>query len=124
MATAMRVDPYIAAGGDWRTDVLVRLRQIVREEAPSASVSMRWSQPVWNSNGPAIYLRAFRSKVNVGFWRGAEMHDPERLLAGNGRRMKHLALRAGDQFPEAVIRDFVRQAVLLNRLHGSPTRRW
>jgi hypothetical protein len=39
------------------------------------------------------YVNAFRAHVNVGFSRGAEIADPERLLEGTGKFMRHVKLR-------------------------------
>lgn len=122
MTAPESVDAYIASPGGWQTDLMQRLRWIVSDEAPSASVSIKWGRPVWDSNGPATYIQAFTTKVNLGFWRGAEMNDPLRLLVGSGRS-RHLSLHPGEALPEEPIRDFVRQAVILNRLMGSPARR-
>jgi hypothetical protein len=39
------------------------------------------------------YVNAFKAHVNVGFFRGAEIADPEHLLEGTGRFMRHVKLR-------------------------------
>ena len=39
------------------------------------------------------YVNTFRAHVNVGFFRGAEIADPERLLEGTGKFMRHVKLR-------------------------------
>ena len=39
------------------------------------------------------YVNAFKAHVNVGFFRGAEIADPEGLLEGTGRFMRHVKLR-------------------------------
>jgi len=39
------------------------------------------------------YVNAFRAHVNVGFFRGAELADPDGLLEGTGRFMRHVKLR-------------------------------
>ena len=39
------------------------------------------------------YVNAFRAHVNVGFFRGAEIADPEGLLEGTGKFMRHVKLR-------------------------------
>ena len=44
------------------------------------------------------YVNAFKAHVNVGFFRGAEMADPERLLEGTGKFMRHVKLRPGRDF--------------------------
>jgi hypothetical protein len=44
---------------------------------------------------PFGYVNVFTSHVNVGFFRGADLRDPARLLEGNGRNMRHVKLRPG-----------------------------
>ena len=39
------------------------------------------------------YVNAFTAHVNVGFFRGAEIADPEGLLEGTGKFMRHVKLR-------------------------------
>jgi hypothetical protein len=41
------------------------------------------------------YVNAFKAHVNVGFFRGAEIADPEGLLEGTGKFMRHVKLRPG-----------------------------
>jgi hypothetical protein len=42
------------------------------------------------------YVNAFKAHVNVGFFRGAEIADPEGLLLGTGRFMRHVKLKPGN----------------------------
>jgi hypothetical protein len=44
------------------------------------------------------YVNAFKAHVNVGFFRGAEIADPEGLLEGTGKFMRHVKLRPGGDF--------------------------
>lgn len=39
------------------------------------------------------YVNAFKAHVNVGFFRGAEIADPDGLLEGTGKFMRHVKLR-------------------------------
>jgi hypothetical protein len=41
------------------------------------------------------YVNAFKAHVNVGFFRGAELADPNRLLQGSGRFMRHVKISPG-----------------------------
>ena len=45
-------------------------------------------------NVPFGYVNVFTSHVNIGFYQGASLPDPERLLQGNGRFMRHVKLTA------------------------------
>ncbi|MEX0718776.1 MAG: DUF1801 domain-containing protein [Planctomycetaceae bacterium] len=46
-------------------------------------------------DAPFAYVGAFKSHVNVGFFRGAELPDPAGLLQGAGKFMRHVKLRPG-----------------------------
>jgi len=120
---AKTIDEYIASlGGDWRAETVAELRRVVDAAAPEARGTIKWAQPVWESNGPFAYVKAFGRSVNIGFWRGVQLDDPAGILEGDGDRMKHITLREGDAVAADELAAFVRQAVALNRELGSPAR--
>jgi hypothetical protein len=52
---------------------------------------------------PFGYVNVFRAHVNVGFFLGAELADPMRLLQGTGKRMRHVKVRPDDDFDVAAL---------------------
>jgi hypothetical protein len=46
-------------------------------------------------DAPFAYVNVFTSHVNVGFYQGASLPDPARLLEGAGKRMRHVKLKPG-----------------------------
>ena len=46
-------------------------------------------------DAPFGYVNVFSSHVNVGFFHGATLPDPARLLQGTGKFMRHVKLRPG-----------------------------
>ncbi len=46
-------------------------------------------------DAPFGYVNVFKSHVNVGFFRGAELTDPARMLQGSGKLMRHVKLMPG-----------------------------
>ncbi|NIM94655.1 MAG: DUF1801 domain-containing protein [Anaerolineales bacterium] len=116
------VDAYIKSLADWRGDVVSKVRGIVLNAAPEAKEAIKWSQPVYEFNGPFCYIRAFKSHVNFGFWRGVELDDPEGLLQGTGEKMRHVQLKGVDDIKEGVFQSYVQSAVELNRTKGDPTK--
>ena len=44
-------------------------------------------------DAPFAYVNVFTSHVNVGFFHGAALPDPSRLLQGQGRFMRHVKLK-------------------------------
>jgi hypothetical protein len=115
------VDEYIAAFDDWRTDAMKRLREVVKEGAPHSAVGIKWAQPVWEWNGPMIWMKAYPKHVDIGFWRGTEMEDPKKVLTGDGERMRHIKITSVKDIPDDALRDLVKQAVQLNTAKGNPT---
>ena len=56
------------------------------------------------------YVNAFTSHVNVGFFRGAEVDDPSRLLEGTGKFMRHVKLTPGQDVDEASLTKLIHTA--------------
>jgi hypothetical protein len=46
-------------------------------------------------DAPFAYIGAYRAHVNIGFFQGASLPDPQRLLEGSGKYMRHVKLRPG-----------------------------
>jgi hypothetical protein len=114
---------YIEGLADWRGEVVAALDGIVREAAPQAKGSIKWAQPVWEAGGPIAYAKAFPKAVNFGFWRGAELDDPDGRLIGDGDRMRHVRIGALDEVDAERFESWIREAVALNKAQGDPTRR-
>jgi hypothetical protein len=116
------VDDYIASLNGWQADAVAALRRLIREAAPDAVESIKWAQPVYEDNGPFCYIKAFKSHVNFGFWRGVDIPDPQGLLQGSGDKMRHVRLTRVEDIQTDAFRDMVRSAVRLNRTKGDPTK--
>jgi len=56
------------------------------------------------------YVNAFRDHVNVGFFLGALLKDPARLLEGTGKRGRHVKLRPGREVDSAALAQLIREA--------------
>ena len=59
------------------------VRELLHDGHPTACVG----------DAAFAYVNAFKAHVNVGFFRGAELADPEGLLEGTGKFMRHVKLR-------------------------------
>ena len=54
-------------------------------------------------DAPFAYVNVFTSHVNVGFFHGAALPDPARLLQGNGKFMRHVKLKPGTPINDAAL---------------------
>jgi hypothetical protein len=115
------IDEYAKGLGDWRGEVVKELDALVRRAAPKATGSIKWAQPVYEQDGPFAYVKAFTKAVNFGFWRGADLTDPDARLEGTGDRMRHVKIRKADDVDKALFAAWVKEAVELNLAKGDPT---
>ena len=56
------------------------------------------------------YVNAFSAHVNVGFFRGAELSDPDRLLQGTGKFMRHVKLVPGHAVDATALTTLIHEA--------------
>ncbi len=56
------------------------------------------------------YVNAFNAHVNVGFFQGASLVDPNGLLQGAGKGMRHVKVRWGEAFDEAALSELIAAA--------------
>jgi hypothetical protein len=116
------VDAYIAQLEIWQAEIVSEVRKIVLAAVPKAEEAIKWAQPVYSVNGPFAYIKALKSSVNFGFWRGVDIDDPGGLLQGSGEKMRHEKLSNLDDVVQGAFTDFVKQAVSLNLSKGDPTK--
>jgi len=95
----------------------------VHAVVPNASASIKWGQPVFESGGPMIWMKAFANHFGFGFWRGAELPDPKGVLQGTGDRMRHVKLRDAKDVDTPTLKALVRAAAKANATKGDPTKR-
>ena len=76
------------------------IRELLHDGHPTACVS----------DAAFGYVNAFKAHVNVGFFRGAEIVDPHRILEGNGKFMRHVKLRPEKDVDAAALRKLIETA--------------
>ncbi|HEY1676126.1 MAG TPA: DUF1801 domain-containing protein [Candidatus Sulfotelmatobacter sp.] len=76
------------------------VRELLHDGAPTACFG----------DVPFGYVNVFTSHVNVGFFQGASLPDPARLLQGSGRFMRHVKLKPGTVHDDAALRRLIQVA--------------
>jgi hypothetical protein len=78
------------------------VRELLHDGHPTACVG----------DAAFAYTNAFKAHVNVGFFHGAELADPDGLLEGTGKFMRHVKLGPGRQVDDAALRRLVHAAYI------------
>jgi hypothetical protein len=104
--------------GDWRGEMLSRLRTLVKEADPEAVEEWKWrGVPVWYHDGMLCTGETYKNVVKMTFAKGAALKDPSGLfnssLDGNTRRA--IDFLEGEKIDEEALKTLVRAAVTLNK---------
>src|SRR5262245_54096284 len=103
--------------GDWRGEMLGRLRALVKEADPDIVEEWKWrGVPTWYHDGMVCTGETYKNVVKMTFAKGAALQDPSGLfnssLDGNTRRA--IDFREGERIDEQALKALVRAAVALN----------
>lgn len=112
------IDQRIAELGDWRGNLLSRVRTLILSADPAIVEEFKWNQPVWSLDGIICTGEAYKAAIKTTFPKGASLDDPQRLfnssLEGNARRA--IDFREGVDFDEAAFVALIRAAIAKNHL--------
>ncbi|NUT01553.1 MAG: DUF1801 domain-containing protein [Sphingomonas sp.] len=117
------IDQKIAGLGDWRGEMLCRIRTIIRQADPDVVEEVKWRKPsnpsgvpVWSHDGILCTGETYKNAVKLTFANGASLADPSGLfnssLEGSTRRA--IDLNEGDTIDEASLQGLIREAVAFN----------
>ena len=117
-APSQLIDARIEELGDWRGEMLSRLRSLIKEADPEIVEEWKWrGVPVWEHAGIICTGETYKSVVKMTFAKGAALTDPSGLfnasLDGNTRRA--IDVREGEKLDEDALKTLVRAAVALNK---------
>ena len=112
------IDARIEELGDWRGEMLSRLRTLVREADAEVVEEWKWrGVPVWSHDGMVCTGETYKNVVKTTFAKGAALEDPSGLfnssLDGNTRRA--IDFHEGEKIDEEALKALVRAAVALNK---------
>lgn len=111
------IDARIKELGDWRGEMLARLRALIKQADPEVAEEWKWrGVPVWSHAGIICTGETYKNVVKMTFAKGASLEDPSGLfnssLEGNTRRA--IDFHEGDKIDEEALTALIRAAVALN----------
>jgi hypothetical protein len=114
---AEQIDARIEELGDWRGEMLGRLRALVKDADPEIVEEWKWrGVPTWYHVGIVCTGETYKNVVKMTFAKGAALEDPSGLfnssLEGNTRRA--IDIHEDDEIDEEALKDLIRAAVALN----------
>jgi hypothetical protein len=100
------------------SDLALALREVILEEAPDASESIYqvYTVAIWfgfsgKMKDMFCYIASNAGHVNLGFPRGTSLPDPNRVLEGEGKTMRHIKFRSLRDVERPFVRRYIRAAI-------------
>ena len=111
-------DDALADSSDRVQEIARRLRELIVDVSPDV-VEVPWPKQriVGYGVGPKkmsehfCYIGAHRDHANLGFYYGAELPDPEGLMEGTGKKLRHIKVRDAEGIGQSPLRSYIQLAL-------------
>ena len=117
-----RIDSRIEKLGDWRGEVLARIRTLIKDADPHVVEEWKWAKatspgvPVWSHDGIICTGETYKTHVRLTFANGASLEDPKGVFNSGleGNKLRAIVIEEGDTIDEQAFKAVVRSAVAFN----------
>src|SRR6266849_3359885 len=122
------IDARIQELGDWRGEMLSRLRALIKQADPEVVEEVKWKKPsnpggipVWSHDGIICTGETYKNHVKMTFAKGASLDDPSGLFNSSlaGRVTRAIDFHEGDKVNEKALKTLIRAAAALNTSSAS-----
>ncbi|MEE2566602.1 DUF1801 domain-containing protein [Hyphobacterium marinum] len=122
-SAAEEIDAKIASLGDWRRDVLAKVRALIHEALQDVTEAVKWRKPtnpagvpVWEKDGILCTGETYTGKVKLTFANGAALDDPAGLFNSSlgGKQRRAIDIREGDTLDPEAFKALVQAAAAFN----------
>jgi hypothetical protein len=106
MKHSEEVTSYIKNAPSPQSDIMEKVRNLIHESVPETVEEFKWGQPVFRKNKDYCYLKTTKSHVNLGFMNFQILNDPEYLLEGTGKQMRHVKLKTTEDIRQDLFKEW------------------
>ena len=123
-SAAQQIDVIIKKYDDWRSEMLSRLRALIKQADPALVEEVKWKKPsrpegvpVWSHDGILCFCDTLKNAVRLTFPKGAQMKDPQKLFNTrlDSKTVRAIDFHEGDTINEAALKALILEAVGLNK---------
>lgn len=112
------IDDYIYELGDWRGDIVAKIRLLIKQTQPNVVEAWKWrGVPVWEYHGMICTVESYRNVVKLTFPKGVLLDDPKGLFdtSLNVTDRRAINFLIGDALDEDGLRGLIVSAIALNQ---------
>lgn len=95
-------------------EIAQALRTLVLETGPGLRETVKWRNPTYIGKGNVAWLIVYKDHVDLGFFKGTSLKDPNQLLEGTGKGLRHVKIHAKSDIKPALLRPLINEAIALD----------
>lgn len=89
---------------------LNKLRELILSINTDIKEVIKWKRPCYYLDNLVCYLKSNKTHITLGFERGIEIDDPDKVLQGEGKSMRHIKFKLTDCIDETLCKRLLRCA--------------
>ena len=90
------------------------LRNMILEQVADMDEVIKWKNLFYEKKGFVCAIVIHKDHVNLQFARGTELEDPEGILEGTGKKIRHVKINNTKEINSNILKNMVVEAVKLN----------
>lgn len=114
MSERINIEEYLERYSPQMRELAEKLRDTILEMFPDMDEVIKWNNLVYKNNRYICAILIHNAHINLEFWLGTELKDPEKRLDGTGKRMRHLKISDESEIDTEYIRILIEESIELN----------
>jgi len=106
MEPSKQIADYIAAAPGDQAVFMEKIREIIRQAVPNVEENFKWGRPVFSATKDFAYFKSAKAYLTVGFFNFHNLKDPDNLLEGTGKDMRHIKIKKAGDINETLLREW------------------
>jgi len=105
------VNAWFEAVPEPQKKLLLDLREAAKAAGPDVAEELKWRRPCYSVAGKLFcYLHSTKSHATLGFQNGSQLNDPNALLEGEGKDMRHIKFASTDGVDWVAVKSLISDA--------------
>jgi hypothetical protein len=103
-----QVSGFISQSPAEQREIMEEVRKIIHDTVKDVQEEFKWSRPVFRKASDFAYFKTAKGYVTLGFFQSQKLDDPDGLLEGTGKDMRHIKLRKPEDVDTELLKKWVR----------------
>ena len=104
---------YLSGFEPGPSELATSVRQVILSTLQDLDEVVKWGHLVYEKNRMICSIMVHKNHVNLQIWRGAELNDPENILEGEGKSMRHVKVHSPEEVKTDYFKFLLKQAAEL-----------